>query len=88
MRLPVLPLSAVPRAIVARMTVTDLADGTPIQVTARNGTWSWALAGTVVAAGRATDCDTGCGSYEVMCPNTAFHASAESARGATCGDWR
>ena len=63
-----------------RITSADQADGTPIEVTARNGTWSWTPAGTVVVAGRATDCDTECGSFEAMCPNTIFHASPESAR--------
>jgi alkylmercury lyase len=63
-----------------QITSADPADGTPIQVTARNGTWSWTPATAVVVAGRATDCGTECGSFEVMCPNTVFHASAESAR--------
>jgi len=63
-----------------RITSADPADGTPIEVTVRGGGWSWAPAGTVVVAGRATDCGTECGSFEVMCPNTVFHASAESAR--------
>jgi hypothetical protein len=63
-----------------RITSADPADGTPIQVTVRNGTWSWTPATAVVVAGRATDCGTGCGSFEVMCPNTTFHASPESAR--------
>jgi NAD-dependent dihydropyrimidine dehydrogenase PreA subunit len=63
-----------------RITSTDPADGTPIQVTVHNGTWSWTPAGAVVVAGRATDCDTQCGSFEVTCPNTVFHASPESAR--------
>ncbi len=26
------------------------------------------------------DCGTDCGSFQAMCPNTAFHASPESAR--------
>jgi len=64
-----------------RITSADPADGTPIEVTVHNGTWSWTPAGTVVVAGRATDCGSGCGSYEVMCPNTVFHASPESAHG-------
>jgi alkylmercury lyase-like protein len=63
-----------------QITSADPADGTPIQVTVCNGTWSWTPAGTVVVAGRASDCGTECGSSEVMCPNTAFHASPESAR--------
>ena len=63
-----------------RITSADPHDGTPIEVTARGGAWSWTPAGTVVVAGRATDCGTECGSYEVMCPHTVFHASAESAR--------
>jgi len=62
-----------------RITSADPADGTPIEVTVRGGTWSWAPASAVVVAGRATDCGTDCGSFEVMCPNTVFHASAESA---------
>jgi hypothetical protein len=64
----------------ARITSADPHNGTPIEVTARGGTWSWAPATTVVVAGRATDCGTECDSFEVMCPNTAFHASPESAR--------
>ena len=63
-----------------RITSADPYDGTPVEVTVRGDTWSWAPAGTVVVAGRASDCGTGCGSFEVMCPNTAFHASAGSAR--------
>jgi NAD-dependent dihydropyrimidine dehydrogenase PreA subunit len=63
-----------------RITSADPADGTLIEVTVRNGTWSWTPAGTVVVAGRATDCGTACGSFEAMCPNTVFHASPESAR--------
>ena len=49
-------------------------------MTVRDGTWCWVPASAVVVAGRATDCGTGCGSFEVMCPNTTFHASPESAR--------
>jgi NAD-dependent dihydropyrimidine dehydrogenase PreA subunit len=63
-----------------RITSADPADGTPIEVTVRDGTWSWTPASTVVVAGCATDCGTGCGSFEAMCPNTVFHASPESAR--------
>ena len=62
-----------------QITSADAADGTPIQVTVYNGTWLWTPATAVVVAGRATDCGTECGSFEVMCPNTAFHASPESA---------
>jgi hypothetical protein len=63
-----------------QITSADPHDGTPIAVTARGGTWSWAPATAVVVAGRATGCGTGCGSFEAMCPNTVFHASPESAR--------
>jgi hypothetical protein len=63
-----------------QITSTDPADGTPIQVTVRDGTWSWTPNGTVIVAGRDTGCGTGCGSFEVMCPHTDFHASPESAR--------
>jgi hypothetical protein len=58
-----------------QITSADPADGTPIQVTVYNGTWSWTPATAVVVAGLGTEC----GSFEVMCPNTAFHASPQSA---------
>jgi DNA-binding transcriptional MerR regulator/NAD-dependent dihydropyrimidine dehydrogenase PreA subunit len=63
-----------------RITSADPQDGTPIEVTVHDGTWSWTPAGTVVTAGRATGCGTVCNSFEAMCPNTVFHASPESAR--------
>jgi alkylmercury lyase len=63
-----------------RITSADPHDGNPIWVTVHDGTWSWTPATAVVVAGRATDCGTECDSFEVMCPNTAFHASRESAR--------
>jgi Alkylmercury lyase len=63
-----------------QITSADPADGTPIQVTLYNGTWSWTPATAVVVAGRATDCGTECGSFEATCPHTAFHASPQSAR--------
>jgi hypothetical protein len=55
-----------------RITSADPADGTPIAVTVRDGTWSWAPAGTVVVAARAAGCGTDGGSFEVMCPHTVF----------------
>jgi hypothetical protein len=63
-----------------RITSADPNDGTPVEVTVRGAAWSWDPAGMVVVAGRAGDCGAGCGSFAVMCPNTAFHASAGSAR--------
>lgn len=63
-----------------RITSADPHDRTPIDVTVHDGTWSWTPAATVVVAGRATDCGTDCDSFEVMCPNTVFHASPGSAR--------
>src|SRR6266702_4769693 len=63
-----------------QITSADPHDGTPIVVTARGGTWSWAPATAVVVAGRATDCGTECSSFEAMCPNTVFHANPETAR--------
>src|SRR6266705_2634531 len=63
-----------------QITSADPHDGTPIVVTARGGTWSWAPSSAVVVAGRATDCGTECSSFAAMCPNTVFHASPESAR--------
>jgi alkylmercury lyase len=68
-----------------RITSADPHDGTPIVVSVRGGTWSWAPAGAVVVAGRATGRGTECSSFEVMCPNTAFHASPESARAYLAG---
>jgi NAD-dependent dihydropyrimidine dehydrogenase PreA subunit len=62
------------------ITSADPHDGTPITVTARGGTWSWNPATAVVVAARATDCGTTCTSFETMCPNTVFHASAQNAR--------
>jgi hypothetical protein len=63
-----------------QITSADPHDGTPIEVTVRNGTWSWTPATAVVVAGWATGCGTESGSFETMCPHTAFHASPESAR--------
>ena len=68
-----------------QITSADPHDGTPIEVSVRGGTWCWAPASAVVVAGRATDCGTECGSFEAMCPNTVFHASAENARAYLAG---
>jgi alkylmercury lyase len=68
-----------------RITSADPRDGTPIEVTVHDGTWSWTPADAVVVAGRATGCGTECGSFEVMCPNTVFHASRESAQAYLAG---
>ena len=62
-----------------RITSADPADGTPIEVTVRDGTWSWTPAGAVVVAARAAGRGTDCGSFEVMCPHTVFYASRPSA---------
>jgi len=63
-----------------RIISTDPLDGQPIVVSVHGGSWSWTPAGAVVVAGRATECGTECGSFEVICPNTAFHASRDSAQ--------
>jgi NAD-dependent dihydropyrimidine dehydrogenase PreA subunit len=63
-----------------QITSTDPHDGSPIEVSVSGGAWSWAPASAVVVAGRAADCGADCSSFEVMCPNTVFHASPESAR--------
>jgi hypothetical protein len=63
-----------------RITSADPHDRAPIEVTVRGGAWSWNPSSAVVAAGRATDCGSGCGSFQAMCPHTVFHASRESAR--------
>src|SRR6267142_2376584 len=68
-----------------RITSADPHDGSPIVVSVRGGTWSWTPGGAVVVAGRATGCGTECSSFEVMCPNTVFHASPESARAYLAG---
>jgi NAD-dependent dihydropyrimidine dehydrogenase PreA subunit len=57
----------------------DPADGTPVEVTVRDGAWSWTPPSTVVVAARADGCGTDCGSFEVMCPHTVFHASRQAA---------
>ncbi|HEX9539397.1 MAG TPA: alkylmercury lyase family protein [Streptosporangiaceae bacterium] len=68
-----------------QITSADPRDGTPVVVTARNGTWTWNPASAVVVAGRATGCGTECGSYEAMCANTVFHASRGSAQAYLAG---
>ncbi len=68
-----------------RITSTDPADGQPIVISVRGGTWSWNPAGAVVVAGRATDCGTNCDAREAMCPNTTFHASHGSAHAYLAG---
>ncbi len=68
-----------------RIISTDPLDGQPIVVSVRGGSWSWTPAGAVVVAGRVTDCGTECGSFEVMCPHTVFHASRESAQAYLAG---
>lgn len=68
-----------------QITSADPRDGTPVAVSVRNGTWTWAPPGAVVVIARATDCGTECGSFEVMCPNTVFCASRESARAYLAG---
>lgn len=67
------------------ITSADPHDGTPISVLARDGTWFWTPASAVVVAARATDCGTECSSFEVMCPNTVFSASRESAQAYLAG---
>ena len=63
-----------------RISSADPADGTPIEVTVRDRAWSWTPGSTVVVAARAAGCGPDGGSFEVMCPHTAFHASRSSAR--------
>ena len=63
-----------------RIVSTDPLDGQPIVVSVHGGSWSWTPASAVIVAGRATDCGTECGSFQVMCPHTVFHASRDSAK--------
>jgi alkylmercury lyase len=63
-----------------RIAAVDPRDGAPVVVSVRGGRWRWTPAGAAVVYGRAADCGTDCGSWEVMCPHTTFHASRDSAR--------
>jgi len=63
-----------------RITATDPRDGAPVVVSVRGGQWRWAPATSVVVFGSTRDCGTDCQSWQVMCPNTTFHASRDSAR--------
>ncbi|MGH3298878.1 MAG: organomercurial lyase [Trebonia sp.] len=65
-----------------RITATDPRDGAPVVVSVRRGKWRWTPAEAAVVYGRTAGCGTGCGSWEVMCPHTTFHASRDSAQ-----DW-
>src|SRR5215469_1666128 len=63
-----------------RITATDPRDGAPVVVSVRGGQWRWTPATAVVVFGSARDCSTDCGSWQVRCPNTTFHASRGSAQ--------
>ena len=63
-----------------RIAATDPHDSAPIEVSVRNGTWTWTPARAVVVFGRMKDCWTDRESWEVTCPNTTFHTSRDSAR--------
>ena len=63
-----------------RITSADPLDGQPIEVTVRDGAWTWTPGSAVVIIARASDCGTECGTWESMCPNTTFHASRDAAR--------
>ncbi len=63
-----------------RITATDPRDDAPIVISVRGGLWRWTPATAVVVFARSRDCGTDCGSWEVMCPNTTFHASRDSAQ--------
>ena len=63
-----------------RIVATDPRDGTPVVVSVRAGQWRWAPVGAVVVFARTADCGTDCEVWEVLCPNTTFHASRDSAQ--------
>ena len=63
-----------------KITATDPHEGSPVQVSVRDGTWTWTPPGAVVVYGRAAGCSTGCGSWEALCPHITFHASRDSAQ--------
>ncbi len=63
-----------------RITATDPRDGAPVVVSVRGGLWRWTPATAVVVFGSKRDCGTDCGSWEVRCPSTTFHASRAGAQ--------
>jgi hypothetical protein len=63
-----------------RIAAVDPRDGAPVVVSARGGQWRWTPATAVVVFATNRGCGTDCGSWEVMCPNTTFHASRDSAQ--------
>ena len=69
-----------------RITATDPRDDAPVVVSVRGagkaggGQWRWAPADAVVVFARTAGCDTDCEVWEVLCPNTTFHASRDSAQ--------
>jgi alkylmercury lyase len=71
-----------------RIGATDPRDGAPVVVSVKGAReaggeqWRWTPAGAVVVFARTADCGTDCEVWEVLCPNTTFHASRDSA-----GDW-
>jgi NAD-dependent dihydropyrimidine dehydrogenase PreA subunit len=63
----------------------DPRDGAPVVVSVRGGQWRWTPATAVVVFGSTRDCGTDCELCEVMCPNTTFHASRDSAQAYLAG---
>ena len=63
-----------------QITATDPHDDGPVQVSVKGRTWTWTPPEAVVVYGRTARCGTDCGSWEVMCPHTTFHASRVSAQ--------
>ncbi len=63
-----------------RITAVDPRDGAQVVVSVRGGQWRWTPATAVVVFASTRGCGTDCGSWQVMCPNTTFSASRDSAR--------
>jgi hypothetical protein len=63
-----------------RIAAVDPRDGAPVVVSVRGGQWLWTPADAAVVYGRTAGCGTSCGSWEMMCPHTTFHASRDSAQ--------
>ena len=63
-----------------QITATDPHDDGPVQVSVKDRAWTWAPPEAVVVCGRTARCGADCGSWEVMCPHTTFHASRVSAQ--------
>jgi hypothetical protein len=63
-----------------QITATDPHDDAPVKVSVQDRASTWTPRGGVVVYGRTTGRGTECGSWEVICPHTTFHASRGNAQ--------